>query len=193
MSVAKVVRLYWTSFPAMGAGIAVCRIILIGLLSCLMVACGGESSHEQALRKRLDELDKQSNQPVEPLPPFPKPKHFIYNDTTQQSPFELPKVVSQTSLQPDTNRPKEELESFALDSLRMVGIIIKGDKSWALVAAPNGTIYRVTVGNYMGQNFGKVTKIDKDKIELEETVPDGMGGWKKRNAEVALSDNKPKE
>lgn len=40
-----------------------------------------------------------------------------------------------------------------------------------------GGIYRVCVGNYMGQNYGCVIGVNEMWIELIEIVFNGWGGW----------------
>ena len=75
-------------------------------------------------------------------------------------------------IKPDTERRKEELEAYSLDTLRMVGTLTNAKGLWGLIKAKDGTIHRVQVGNHMGQNYGKIIRILEDKIELMEIVPD---------------------
>jgi type IV pilus assembly protein PilP len=70
----------------------------------------------------------------------------------------------------------------------MVGTLNQGGTDWALVQTPDGTIQRVTSGNYMGQNYGKITQISDASIMLREIVPDGFGGYMEREGSVALSE-----
>lgn len=82
---------------------------------------------------------------------------------------------------PDPNRVKEVLEDFSLEKLRYAGNIFKGNTAVALVEAENHT-YTVRVGNYMGQNHGRVVAIKPDHVLLEEWVEDTYGEWQKRPA-----------
>ena len=59
-----------------------------------------------------------------------------------------------------------------------------------LVRDPDGVVHRVHVGNYMGQNYGRITAIEEDRIDLVELVPNGTGGWMERPASIALGDTK---
>src|SRR5690606_5153223 len=90
---------------------------------------------------------------------------------------------------PDSNRRKQTLEQFPLDSLDMVGSLGSGSGLTALVMAPDKVTYRVGPGVYLGQNDGRVTSVSEDRIELVELVPDGAGGWLERPASIALEDN----
>jgi type IV pilus assembly protein PilP len=89
---------------------------------------------------------------------------------------------------PDFDRNREELESYPLDALRMMGTLEKGEQFWAILRDPDTIIHRVQVGNFIGQNNGKITGISEDRIELLEIIPDGRGGWEERSAELALAD-----
>lgn len=85
-----------------------------------------------------------------------------------------------------TQRPKEELEAFELDSLRMMGIMQDAETLWAIVVDPAGTVHRVEVGNYLGRNTGKVTAIEESVIRIREIVADAEGVLDERAAQLAL-------
>jgi type IV pilus assembly protein PilP len=77
---------------------------------------------------------------------------------------------------------------FALDSLKMVGTVGVGSKMEVLVKDPGGVIHRVHVGEYMGQNYGHITAISEDHVDLVELVSNGNGGWMERSASIALGE-----
>jgi type IV pilus assembly protein PilP len=58
----------------------------------------------------------------------------------------------------------------------------------ALVRDPDGVVHRVRVGNYLGQNYGRVIAVEEDRIELVELVPNGTGGWMEKPATIALAE-----
>jgi len=80
------------------------------------------------------------------------------------------------------------LEAFSLDSLRMVGTLTDHEGLWGLVRTKDGTIHSVRVGNYMGQNYGRIVRILEDRIELMEIVPDKPGTWREQQATLALAE-----
>jgi type IV pilus assembly protein PilP len=97
-------------------------------------------------------------------------------------------------IKPDPSRPKEPLEEFSLDSLRMVGTITrmigtitKQKTMFALIKAPDTVVHMVQVGDHLGQNFGKVTVVSETEVVLMEIIPDGLGGWTQRQATVAVT------
>jgi type IV pilus assembly protein PilP len=84
-------------------------------------------------------------------------------------------------------RNREELETYELDSLRMVGTLEDQSTQWGIIRDPQGTVHRVRVGNYLGRNIGKILNIYEDKIELREIIKNVDGRWEERQAAIALA------
>ncbi|HHC74767.1 MAG TPA: pilus assembly protein PilP [Thiothrix sp.] len=97
---------------------------------------------------------------------------------------EKPKVEKGVPL--DLTRPPEFLESYPLDSLGYVGTVSKEKTEWALIKNKNGAVHRVKRGNYLGQDHGKIINITETKLYLQETVPNGLGGYKHRETTLEL-------
>lgn len=140
---------------------------------------------------------------VPPLPEYEPYKSFVYEGASLREPFValIPYIEPIDSeslnpqdefegLQPDLERPKEYLESFAIDDLKMVGSVSKkeNDSLWALIEDSNGEVHRIGNGAFMGLDFGLVTQIDEEKVVLSEIVTNGRGGWMKRSRNLALSE-----
>src|SRR5262249_7526860 len=87
---------------------------------------------------------------------------------------------------PDLNRSREALESFPLDSLQMVGTIEREGVFFALLKNAAGNIYRASVGNYVGQNSGKIEKINATEITVKEWLSNGKGGWQEHMLTIPL-------
>ncbi len=139
---------------------------------------------------------------VEPLPelkPFEKYTYSAFLDEIKD-PFITwetinPKVDrskiakgSYGDIFPDGERSRETLESYPLETLTMMGTLEYSNENWGLIKAPDGIVYRVKGGSYIGQNHGKISKVDGNNIFLVEIVSDGLGGWKNRPAELSLND-----
>lgn len=170
------------------------REIGMALLLCLpLVGCGSSSMDD--LRAYTESILSRESPPIEPLPEIKPYEVYAYQSADRKDPFESfiadepeeqVEAASTSGIAPDPNRNREELEAFALDSLRMVGTVEKTSNIWGIVRAADGTVYQVQVNNYMGRNHGKVTGILEDRIELTEIIPDGTGGWQEREASLAL-------
>jgi type IV pilus assembly protein PilP len=135
---------------------------------------------------------------IDPLPEIKVVEPFIFNPEGLRDPFVPLEQTAESSdvaaaeagsgIQPDLTRPKEELEAFSLDSLRMVGTVNAKTGLWGLIKASDSTVYRVKVGNHMGKNHGKIIRIAGDKIELVELISDKPGIWREQQASLALAE-----
>ena len=166
--------------------------LLAGGLALLLVGCANKDMSD--LQVFVDEVKARPPSGIEPIPEVKQIVGFVYTAKNRRDPF-TPQVdedlatetVLDNGIRPDPNRRKEELEGYSLDSLRMVGTLEQEEQTWGLVKTKDGTIHRVSPGNYMGQNDGKITRISEDKIELIELVPTGSGFLEKEVA-VALGE-----
>ncbi|GAB2501256.1 pilus assembly protein PilP [Lysobacter humi (ex Lee et al. 2017)] len=142
------------------------------------------------LENFVAEVRRRPAPPLEPLPVMQQFETFQYAAQGLRDPFSraFADQGGGSGPRPDSDRRKQPLETFPLDSLDMVGTLGKGPGLVALVMAPDKVTYRVRIGDYMGQSDGRVTSIHDDRIELVELVPDGAGGWLERPATVALDE-----
>jgi type IV pilus assembly protein PilP len=134
--------------------------------------------------------------------PISEPKQFKPESYTQVSavePFSQEKLTqalrrdsSQVAsngalVAPELARRKEPLEAFPLDSMALVGSLVQAGKPVALVKV-DSLLYQVRPGNYLGQNFGRVTKINETEVTLREIVQDAVGEWIERTATLQLQE-----
>ncbi|TAM10658.1 MAG: hypothetical protein EPN72_09330 [Nevskiaceae bacterium] len=162
------------------------------LATLALGACGSNLNDLQAF------VAKARAQKVTQIPPIPHMtpyQVFSYAQAGRRDPFvpdqpstELARTgATDNGIQPDLNRPRQALEQFPLDALRMVGTLTFAGVQYALVSAPDDVVHRVTVGNYMGQDYGRVVNVTPVAIDLIETVPDGFGGWQHKSTKLALA------
>ena len=151
-----------------------------------------------SLAERLEEA-RENTRPVkvaaiEPMPPVGS---FLFDPEGLRDPFSpieknledmADQVVVTNGVQPDLNRHKEELEGYSLDTLRMVGTVQMTGVLWALIRVSDGTIHRVSEGNYLGRNHGRILRILQDKIEIMEIIREPQGTWRERQVAIALSE-----
>lgn len=139
------------------------------------------------------ETEKASNVgSVKPVPQFKPYESFSYTAFELRDPFVSnvdlgeDKDMAGDALHPETNRPKQPLEAFPLDTLAMVGVMEQKENRWGLIKDPQNVVHRVQLGNYMGQNEGRIIDITETDIRLVEVVPDGIGGYIERDASIAI-------
>lgn len=94
-----------------------------------------------------------------------------------------------SGVKPDLDRRREALESYPLDTLVMVGTLQKAGASFALLQSDK-SVFQIKTGNYIGQNFGLVTRITEAEVELKEIVQDASGEWVERPAKLELQETK---
>ena len=167
-------------------------IVLIGLFVSTL-GCVNENMDD--LRAYVVKVKAKKGDAIEPLPILKSYESFKYVADDLRNPFvEKIELLVETGANkivgpgPDRERAKEELESYPLDTLRMVGTLSKGRQLWGLVKASDGIIHRVKPGHYLGQNFGKVTQITEEQIDVDEFVSSSNGKWRERQAFLVLAE-----
>ena len=147
-------------------------------------------------------MQEQRNATKPSVPPIPEPKKFTpapYQNDVSIEPFSnqklaqaLKREASQATanaalVAPELNRRKEVLEAYPLDAISMVGTMLPKGMPVALVRVDK-LLYQVRVGNYLGQNYGKVTKVTETEVVLREIVQDAAGEWIERQASLQLQE-----
>ncbi len=167
---------------------------LAALLLLMLAACGGGINDE--LKEFIASADKNAKRSIQPLPPVQTYTPFGYTGFDLPDPFKprtlTPVKVGTGINSPDLNRRKEALEAFPLESLKMVGTLQQQKETFGLVKA-DATVYRVKVGNFIGQNYGKVTDITDTSINVKEKVQDGSGDWTERDSSLKLLEEQEKK
>lgn len=189
----------WRSSFTVSSKFKLERIMVFFLMVCLLAACGNKEKRRE-IETYVATIEARKIKEIEPLPDIKPYEPFTYTAYSLRSPFvgafaqeTTRKMAAENGIHPDVNRRKEVLESFPLDSLRMVGTLEKNNKKWALVTDPKGAVYRLTTGNYVGQNHGQLNSILDDKLLITEIIPDPSGGWRERKASLALTTEHDKQ
>lgn len=170
--------------------------LFIASCALLLGACSGEEHSD--LREFVKESDKMPGGRIPPLPEVKPYEPFAYNAYDLTDPFkprkiEPPKTTAKGGIQPDFNRQREALEAFPLENLAMVGTLQQKGQVFALVRAPDKGLYRVSSGNYLGQNFGRIVGITETDIKLKEIVQDSGGNWEEKDQALMLQEQETKK
>ena len=168
------------------------KIVFAAFSALALVACGGEQYGD--LKQELAQLTKDLRGKVDPLPqvkPYEPVPYKAFDEVDPFKPSRIDVVASgaamagASGIKPDLNRPKEPLEAFPMETLRMVGTLKQDNETYGLVRA-GANLFRVKKGNYLGLNFGVITGIDENEIKLKELVQDGGGDWVERVSSLQL-------
>lgn len=175
------------------------RIVFVmpALVTLLLTAC--DSNNFNDLQQYITSMKAKPPESIKPLPEFQRVESFVlkHEDNFRDpfKPVEKAKALEPTEqeepdngIHPDVNRIKEPLEAFALNSIKMVGTINMDSTLWGLIKSDGNTIYRVKVGHHLGQNDGRITLIDKKKIDLIEIVQSKPGRFIEQPATLVLAE-----
>jgi type IV pilus assembly protein PilP len=159
----------------------------------LLAGCTAEQEELQAW---MDQQKREVRPSVQPLSPPKKFDPQPYSSLAGVDPFSTQKLtvaLKQEARQPNSmlaaelNRRKEPLEAYPLDSMAMVGSVVKQGRQYALLKVDN-LLYQVKVGDYLGQNYGKITRITETDVSLREIVQDAAGEWVERPGSLQLQE-----
>lgn len=173
------------------------RIMILALIGLALSGCGGSNGDD--LQRWMAEQRSQIRPKVAPIaePKVFKPVSYTLADTVEPfSKEKLTQALKRDSSQvaangalvaPELARRKEALESFPLDSMSLVGSMVRAGQTVALLKV-NNLLYQVRQGDHLGQNFGRVTKINETEVALREIVQDAVGEWIERTASLQLQE-----
>jgi type IV pilus assembly protein PilP len=160
----------------------------ITLVAAALIA--GCSTRDGDLQQFITQTKQEQPSGVAPLPEVKPYESFIYMSANRRSPF-IPGGSgggNAPNVRPDSKRNREFLEQFSLDTLTMVGTMRLAGGNYGLIKTRDGLVHRVLPGNYLGQNDGRITSIETNRINVTEIVPDGLGGYMERASSIALNE-----
>ncbi len=169
------------------------RVVAGGLLLALLAGCGAENEELQEWMERQRREVKPSVSPLSPPKKFEAQPYSSLNTVEPFSNQKLSVALKMEARQPNSilgaelNRRKEPLEAYPLDSMSMVGSVAKQAQPFALLRVDN-LLYQVKLGDYLGQNYGRISKITETQIVLREIVQDAAGEWIERASTLQLQE-----
>ena len=172
------------------------KIALAGVAILAATLLAGCEAENQELQAWMEQQRREVRPQVQALAAPKKFDPVPYANAQQIDPFSPQKLsvaIKQETRQPNSvlaaelNRRKEPLESFPLDSMSMVGSVSKAGRPYALLKVEN-LLYQVKPGDYLGQNYGRITRITETEVSLREIVQDAAGEWTERPVTLPLQD-----
>jgi type IV pilus assembly protein PilP len=169
------------------------RNLTIALALVAVAGCGSEQHSD--LREFVKASDSIPRGRIPPLPEVRPYEPFEYAAYDLVDPF-VPRKIEPpkpTGLPggikpPDPNRRKGPLEAFPLENLKMVGTLQQKKDIYALIKTPDNNLHRVKPGDFIGQNFGRITDINESAVKLKELVQDSGNEWKEEERTLLLQE-----
>lgn len=172
------------------------KYFAVALISMALAACS--SSEHEDLRQWMNDASKDIKGRIPPLPQVKPYEPVPYDAGNLIDPFKSSKIGAEKSksggggLQPNLDRPREPLESYPLESLKYVGVMTRKNTFYAIIQV-DSSLYQVRTGNYLGQNFGVITKVSEDEVALKELVQDSAGDWVEKESTLMLQGQEGKK
>lgn len=168
---------------------------LIALIPVVALSLSACSSRIDDVNAKMQQIHSEPPKSIEPAPVFLPVPTFNYSAQQLRSPFLPPslaqelRVMAGRRVMPDLSRPRQQLEFFPIESLRMRGTIRRpSGPLYGLVESPDGSVVRIQIGNYMGKNDGRIVSITPSQIGVVEIVPDGRNGFVERPRSLVMVD-----
>lgn len=176
------------------------RIVRTGVPLALAAAllAGCSDSDVKEVRQWMAQVKRDTKVAVVPLS---EPKTFIpfaYEGRDAVDPFSPNKLLAELAraaaksdnpFKPDMERRKELLESYPLDTMSMVGVLQKAGVNYALLQVDRA-VHQVKTGQRLGQNYGIVTSVTEQTVNIKEVVQDAGGEWVERMSKLELQESK---
>jgi len=170
------------------------RILALSTLAALPVFLGGCAPQDD-LDEYITQILTRQARHIEALPALKVFERVAYAATDRRDPFSLldfeqpvPEEVADNGIRPDSDRPRELLESYPLEGMAYRGMVEQRGTTYALIEAPDKVIHALTTGNHLGRNYGRITAIAEARIEILEIIPSPKGGWEERPTRMELRD-----
>jgi len=171
------------------------RIVFLFLCALLGACSGGD--HED-LRQWMSDNSKDLRGNVPKLPEVLPYQPVPYDVESLLDPFKPNKIEPESkykqasgkggAFQPDFEARELRnslLEKYPLESLKMIGYLNVNTRPMAAVQVED-KVKQVKVGDYIGLDFGMVTKISDKEVELRELIQDSAGDWSERKSSLYL-------
>jgi type IV pilus assembly protein PilP len=154
-------------------------LLLSGAVSVLVGCATSQDELQQWIEQQRREVRPQAYLAANGVEPFSAQKLTVAIKQEARQ--------SNSLLAAEINRRKEPLEAYPVDSMHMVGSVTKQGRPYALLKVDN-LLYQVKAGDYLGQNYGKITKISETDISFREIVQDAAGEWTERSSSLLLQE-----
>lgn len=157
-------------------------IIGIPILLCLclwVMGCGGGTSPPPPSKKEATPSAPVKKVEAPKVAEVKEPEkkeepEYSYNPVGKPDPFK-PFIQLTPVREIPRTAPLTPLQKYDISQLKLVAIISTPEANVALVEDATGKGYFIKKGTLIGKNEGKVTRILKDRVIIEETYLDVFG------------------
>jgi type IV pilus assembly protein PilP len=148
--------------------------VLPGFLAALMAAaCGSPPPPPRRTAPAAPAVAKTFDDDTKPVAPT---SIYVYSPIGKRDPFQNQIVQAGVAHMEVKGRSKTPLEKWSLDQLKLSLTVTGTATPIAMVEDPEHRGWTVRLGDFIGQNGGKVTGIHRDEVVVTETITDHATG-----------------
>jgi type IV pilus assembly protein PilP len=145
--------------------------LLAAALGC--AACGTSAPEPRHVAPAPPPPAKVVDEPVATVDPQ---TIYVYTPIGKRDPFQNVFAVKEVNPVKVPGRKPTPLQRWSLDQLKLDLVMTGTSSPMAMVSDPEGRGWPVRIGDFVGQNWGKVTSIQRDQIIVTETITDHATG-----------------
>jgi type IV pilus assembly protein PilP len=164
------------------------RLLAVSLMGLfLLTGCGEEKTTVATLKKGTapgTERKKAAPPKADETKDGVKEETYSYNPAGKPDPFKP--FLLLTPVRGPQTVPLTPLQKYEISQLKLVAILFTPEGNTALVEDATGKGYFVKRGTLVGKNDGKVARILKDRVIIEEVYLDVLGQRKVNEAALML-------
>ena len=101
---------------------------------------------------------------------------YVYTPIGKRDPFQNVFAIKEVTKVKQPGRKPTPLQKWDIDQLRLSMTMTGTSSPFAMIEDPEGRGHPVRVGDFLGQNWGKVTAIKRDQLVVTETITDHSTG-----------------
>ncbi|MBI5047326.1 MAG: pilus assembly protein PilP [Deltaproteobacteria bacterium] len=163
---------------------------LLPLASCILVlaGCQQDSQPPQPQPHAAQQVRKEAAKPADTMPSVVEKKEDKKEEAAielkQKNPFKP--FITKATEKVSVVVPKTPLQKYELDQFKLIAIMWGMNGSIAMIEAPDGKGYSIKKGDLVGSRDGRVKRIEKNKIVVEEKFTEASGETKSSEFEIKL-------
>ncbi len=146
-------------------------LIILVLLVAALTGCSGKSGGGPVVPQPQAQVEVDAGVQDAQV----EEENYVYTPVGKRDPFRPFFLDIKAVKKEDRGTPLTELETFDIEQLRLTSIISGIEQPMAMVEDPTGKGHTLIVGTPVGKNGGRVARIKRDEVIIEEEFIDSEG------------------
>lgn len=141
-------------------------LFFVAMATWFLSACDN-NRHVHDLQRYVAEEKQKSMTQIKPHKSgvITLPASVSYQPSITHTPFQ-----AKVSLHSEKGRVVAPLNAYPLSVLRLIGTLEQRNQIWGIIVTPDNKVYQVKQGDSIGDQYGRITTITADHLEVTEQV-----------------------